>query len=148
MALILKKLQETLVGVLTQSFPQLSIVPCGVHSLEKLQAQRSKKLRPVQVHVAYPMPLQVAEDITALYWQKIALQLTVMTKLTTSDDNSIYEYAEQISYALSHRAIATHDCEVYFELNTLNPWKELPFNSPWMSLQINFTSSQCNLHLS
>lgn len=144
---ILRDIQNTVVKFLrdNEDSQNIDIIPRGLSSIENLQLHHYKQIQPTQLHVSYPIPLQSAADISGLFWNKIALQLTLIKKYTLMEDVSAYEQTEQISYILSHQPLITPSWEVCFELNYQNPWKDLTNQTLWQAIQMNFTSSKFNL---
>ena len=141
---ILKIIQKTIIENLQKEamFKAISFIPETFDALEI--TNKAAALKPLQLYLSTPFPLETTSNISELCWEKLSLQCTLIRKHLNTEKGSFLDLAEQICYFISHKYFEQDYWEGCFILEPKNPWKWLEIDNG-LALQMHFVSSQFSL---
>lgn len=142
---VLQTIQKTIIENLQKDvmFKNVSFIPETFDTLETLTS-KSVSLKPLQLYLSTPFPVETVSNISELCWEKLSLQCTLIRKYLNAEKSSFLDFAEQICYFISNKKFENDQWEGCFVLEPKNPWKWLEVDNG-LALQMHFVSSQFSL---
>ena len=141
---ILQSIQKTIIEDLQKElmFKAISFIPETFDALET--THKAASLKPLQLYLSTPFPVETVSNISELCWEKLSLQCTLIRKHLSAEKGSFLDLAEQLCYVISHKKFEHDQWEGCFILEPKNPWKWLEVDNG-LALQMHFISSQFSL---
>ena len=144
---LLNHIQQTIIAYLKslQQFQdKLTIVGNAIFAEEDFVAGKIATSQPAQLWVAYPFPVQTAENLSMPCWEKLTLSCLLIQKHLAKKKDDFLDLAEQVSFALSHKKFSSDQWEGSFVLAEKQPWEWLTLKNK-TALKINFISQNFNI---
>ena len=138
---ILQSIQKTIIEDLQKElmFKAVSFIPETFDALET--THKAASLKPLQLYLSTPFPVETVSNISELCWEKLSLQCTLIRKHLSDEKGSFLDLAEQLCYFISHKKFEQDQWEGCFILEPKNPWRWLDVVNG-LALQMHFISSQ------
>lgn len=112
-------------------------------NLEEIMALRLSSVRPLQLGISYPFPIETAPDLGELCWHKLSFSCLLIQKLHTLPKESFLDLAERICFEFSRKEFVTDAYECRFRLEEKQPWQWIAMKNK-TALQINFVTQKFN----